>query len=127
MPPFQTTFRLLSFCTAAMRPLYAELITTSPEARYCGGWAPASHHWIYGLSSSSFLNARSWPSLPASTLYTSFGATPSAIKANSRVYLAPLRRPRLPGNFLVYQKSAQLVGAVVSLSALYASTVDHTK
>ena len=48
----------------------------------------------------------------------SFGATPSAIRANSRVYLAPLRRPRLPGNFLMSQKSAQLVGALFSLSAL---------
>ncbi|MCY1453743.1 hypothetical protein D9M71_707550 [compost metagenome] len=93
-------------------------MTTSPEARYCGGWAPASHHWMLGLSSSSFLKARSTPSLVPSTWYTSFGATPSAIRANSRVYLAPLRRPRLPGNFLVSQKSAQLVGALFSLSAL---------
>ena len=127
MPPFHTTCRLLSACTAAIRPLYAELITTSPEARYCGGWAPASHHWMLGFSSSSFLNARSWPSLVASTLYTSLTGTPSAIRANSRVYFAPLRRPRLPGNFCTSQKSAQLVGAELSLSALYASTVDQTK
>src|SRR5689334_18750875 len=35
--------------------------------------------------------------------------------------------PRLPGNFFVSQKSAQLAGAVFSLSALYAIAVDHTK
>ena len=49
---------------------------------------------------------------------TSAGFTPSANSANSRVYLAPLRRPRLPGNFFTSQKSAQLVGPVFSLSAL---------
>ncbi len=38
----------------------------------------------------------------------------AASKAASRVYLAVLRMPRLPGNLLTSQKSAQEVGAVAS-------------
>src|SRR6185312_3398206 len=35
--------------------------------------------------------------------------------------------PRLPGNFLVSQKSAQVLGPALSLSPSQAITVDHTK
>ena len=43
-------------------------MTTSPATRNCGGCAPASHHWIEGLSSVIFLNARSAPAGVPSTL-----------------------------------------------------------
>ena len=39
---------------------------------------------------------------------TSFGSTPSAIRATSRVCSARYSRPRLPGYFFTSQKSAQL-------------------
>ena len=69
MLPFHTTFRFLpSLRAASMRPLYAVDITTSPATRNCGGCAPASHHWMLGFSSSSFLNARSAPAFVPSTL-----------------------------------------------------------
>src|SRR5262249_26229949 len=46
---------------AAIGPLYASVIATSPEARSCGGCEPFSHQTRFALSWSSFLKARSTP------------------------------------------------------------------
>src|SRR5258705_10864413 len=98
---------------AAIRPLYASVIATSPDASSCGGCEPFSHHTRFAFSLSSVLNARSTPAGVASVLYTSAGATPSAISAISRVVFGPLRSARLPGYFWTFQKSAQDFGGSV--------------
>ncbi|MCY1435600.1 hypothetical protein D9M71_517010 [compost metagenome] len=101
-------------------------MTTSPAISHCAGCAPASHHWILPLIWSSLAKARLTPSAVPSTSYNCSGLTPSASKAISRVYLAPLRKPRLPGKSATFQKSAQELGALASLPLSYAMTIDHT-
>ncbi|MCY1459330.1 hypothetical protein D9M71_767960 [compost metagenome] len=60
-----------------------------------------------GLISSSFRNARS-----TSSGYSLSGATPSASRAISRVGRGRLRSERSPGYLSVFQKSAQVFGAL---------------
>src|SRR5688500_3875480 len=48
------------------------------------------------------------------------------MRANSSVYFGPWRRPRLPGNFSVLQKSAQLFGPSFSRPPSYVSSVVQT-
>ncbi|MNP02506.1 hypothetical protein D3C76_943600 [compost metagenome] len=70
---------------------------------------------MFGLIWSSLAKARVTPCGVFKTLYTSSALTPSASKAISRVYLALLRRPRLPGKSATFQKSAQDCGALACL------------
>ena len=49
-------------------------------------------------------------------LETSFGATPSAMSACCSVSLGEKRKPRLPGYFSTFQKSAHVMGPSDSLS-----------
>src|SRR3954464_14623029 len=48
------------------------------------------------------------------------------MSANSSVYFGPRRRPRLPGNFSVFQKSAQLLGPSFRRAPSYVSSVVQT-
>ncbi|MOA09808.1 hypothetical protein D3C78_1296620 [compost metagenome] len=81
---------------------------------------------MFGLSWSSLAKARVTPWGVFSTLYRSSALTPSASKAISRVYLALLRKPRLPGNSATFQKSAQDPGALLNLLWSKARTIDQT-
>src|SRR5262245_21330338 len=109
--PYQTMTKCLPSSTMALyrRPLYADVMTTSPSASNCGGCAPVSHQTVSALMLSSLAKACATPASVDNTSYTLDGGTPSAIKAHSRFTRGDFRKPRLPGYFFVSKKSLSVV------------------
>src|SRR5712692_2942134 len=84
------------------------VIVISPDFNSTPGCGNCDHQTF----TSPLIRSRLFSARGTSSGYSlSFGA-PSAISANSRIYVGALYRPRGPGNFFGSQKSIQVFGAL---------------